>query len=437
MKLVSMISLGCPKNLVDSETILGVLAGAGYVITSALEEAEIILINTCGFIKPAVSEALETINSCVKLKKRGSCRLLIVCGCLTARYGAERLAELFPDVDGWLGVNPAPQILSCLERLLDGGKALQGRRGEQREYPRLLSTPPYTAYLKIAEGCSHACSYCLIPRIRGPLKSRKPESILREAAELVAGGAKEIILVAQDTGAYGRDLPGRPSLAGLIREICKLDGLHWVRFLYLNPTSLTPELIEVLGSEPKVCRYLDIPIQHVSREILRSMGREGDPQSYLRMIGDLRSALPGVVLRTTLITGYPGEDRRAFQELLEFVAAARWDRLGVFPYYHEEGTRSFRQRDDVSYITKRRRARMIMRLQRHISRRNNEGLIGNNLEVLIEGKIGDNVWWGRSYREAPEIDPRVIVRGEKLRPGIFVPVRITAAAAFDLVGVSL
>jgi len=436
MKLVSMISLGCPKNLVDSETILGVLAGTGYVITSALDEAEIVLVNTCGFIKPAVREALETINRCIQLKKKGNCRILIVCGCLTARYGAERLAKLLPEVDGWLGVNPAPYILSCLERLLQRKGAAQGGT-EQGEYPRLLSTPPYTAYLKIAEGCSHACSYCLIPRIRGPLKSREPESILREAAQLVAGGTKEIILVAQDTGAYGRDLPERPSLAGLIREICKLDGLHWVRFLYLNPTSLTPELIEILSNEPKVCRYLDIPIQHVNRDILRSMGRKGDALSYLQMIGQLRSALPGVVLRTTLITGYPGEDRKAFRELLDFVAAARWDRLGVFPYYHEEGTRSYRQKDDISYITKRRRARMIMRLQRCISRRNNEGLVGSTLEVLIEGRLGDNIWWGRSYREAPEIDPRVIVRGENLRPGMFVTVRITAAAAFDLIGVSL
>lgn len=433
MKLVSMISLGCPKNLVDSETILGVLASTGYVVTPAPEDAEIVLINTCGFIEPAVREATETINHCVQLKKRGACRFLIVLGCLTARYGEERLTKLFPDVDRWLGVNAAPLILSCLESL--GDRLTQRKKPEKSEYPRLLATPPYTAYLKIAEGCSHACSYCLIPRIRGPLKSREPESVLREAAQLVANGVKEIILVAQDTGVYGRDLPGRPSLASLIREICKLDDLHWVRFLYLNPASLTSELIGVLQSEPKACRYLDIPIQHVNRGILRNMGRKGDPLSYLQMIKELRAILPGVVLRTTLITGYPGEDRKAFQELLDFVAAAGWDRLGVFPYYHEEGTRSFRQSDTVSYTAKRQRARMIMRLQRCISRRKNESLVGKKLEVLIENRIRDNVWWGRSYREVPEIDPRVIVRGENLRPGVFLPVRISNASAFDLIGV--
>lgn len=433
MKLVCMISLGCPKNLVDSEVILGILASAGYVVTPSPEDAEVILINTCGFIEPAVREATDTILNCVQLKRRGSCCLLIVLGCLTARYGAERLSRFFPDVDLWLGVNAAPSLLSCLEKLT-GKKAVLPQNQQIEEYPRLLATPPYTAYLKIAEGCSHACSYCLIPSIRGPLKSRRPESIIREAAQLITSGVKEIILVAQDTGAYGRDLPDCPSLADLIKEICKLDNFYWLRLLYLNPSSLTSELIDVFQEEPKVCCYLDIPIQHVNQEILRNMGRRGDPAYYLQMVKDLRALLPGVALRTTLITGYPGEGPEAFQELLDFVAAAEWDRLGVFPYYHEEGTRSFKQRDTVSYITKRKRRRMILRLQRSISRRRNEALVGKELDVLIEGHIKDNIWWGRSYRDAPEIDSKVIVRGNNLCSGDFVRVRIGHASTFDLIG---
>jgi len=433
MKLACMISLGCPKNLVDSEVILGIMATAGYVITPFPEDAEVILINTCSFIKPAVKEAVDTIFNFVQLKKRGSCRSLIVLGCLTARYGAEKLAKLFPDVDLWLGVNAAPSLLSYLEKQ-SGGKPVLSQNLQAENYPRLLATPPYTAYLKIAEGCSHSCSYCLIPSIRGRLKSRRPESIIQEAAQLIAGGVKEIILVAQDTGAYGRDLPDQPSLADLVKKICRLNNFHWLRLLYVNPASLTPELIEVVQQEPKVCHYLDIPIQHVNRDILKSMGRRGDVTYYLQMVKNLRAYIPDVALRTTLITGYPGEGPEEFQELLDFVAAAEWDRLGVFPYYHEEGTRSFKQKETVSFITKRKRKRIIMRLQRSISRRRNESLVGRKLDVLIEGQIKDSIWWGRSYRDAPEVDSKVIVRGKNLSPGDFVKVKISHVSAFDLIG---
>lgn len=435
MKLISMISLGCPKNLVDSETILGILASGGYVVTPSPEDAEIILINTCGFIAPAVREAVETIRYCLQLKAKGSCSCVIVLGCLVSRYGEKRLSQLLPEVDGWLGVDAAPVVLQYLETILAGEEPLLKVSRDPGEYPRMLSTPFYTAYLKIAEGCSHACSFCLIPRIRGRLQSKTPEIIYREAEQLAASGVKELILVAQDTGAYGYDLPGKPTLDGILKELVKIDGLHWIRFLYLNPHSLTPELISTIQEEKKLCCYLDLPFQHGNRNILRKMGRRGDIYSYLALIGNLKAVLPDLALRTTLMVGYPGEDREAFEELQTFVCLAEFDRLGVFPYYHEQGSRSSRYSETVSYIEKRKRAREIMRLQREISRRKNQELVGRNLEVLIEHNLGEDIWWGRSYRDIPEIDPRVIVKGPNLNPGTFVQVQITRAAAYDLIGI--
>lgn len=435
MKTISIISLGCPKNLVDSETILGILASEGYIVTPSPEDAEIILINTCGFIEPAVKEAVETIIHCLQLKAKGSCICVIVLGCLVSRYGEKSLSQLLPEVDGWLGVDAAPFVLQYLEKILAGEKPLIPVNKKNGEYPRMLSTPSYTAYLKIAEGCSHTCSFCLIPHIRGPLRSKAPEVIYREAEQLAASGVKELILVAQDTGAYGRDLPGKPTLAKILKELVKIDGLHWIRFLYLNPHSLTSELITIMQENAKLCRYLDLPFQHVNRNILKKMGRRGDIYSYLELIKKLRTALPDLTLRTTLMVGFPGEDTKAFQELQSFVCLAEFDRLGVFPYYHEEGARSFRYSETVSYIEKRKRAREILRLQRRISRCKNQGLVGRNLEVLIEHNLGEDIWWGRSYRDVPEIDPRVIVKGRNLSPGNFVQVQIIKAAAYDLIGI--
>lgn len=435
MEIISMISLGCTKNLVDSETVLGILTGAGYIVTPSPEDAEIVLINTCGFIQPAVDEAVSTILKCLDLKKKGSCRTLIVFGCLVARYGEKRLSQLFPEVDGWLGVDTAPFILHYVERILAGEKEPLPIKSEEKDYPRLLTTPKHTAYLKIAEGCSHGCSFCLIPHIRGPLRSRPPESIYDEAVQLAATGVKEVILVAQDTGVYGRDLPGKPTLAGLLKRLCEIHGLHWIRFLYHNPHFLTPELVKTMQEEPKICRYLDLPFQHSSRKILRRMGRKGDSISYLRLLKELRDSLPGLTLRTTLMVGFPGEGKREFYELKDFVSQARFDRLGVFPYYHEEGARSGRYTETVSYFEKRRRVREIMALQRHISRSKNQEQVGRNLEVLIEQNLGDGVYYGRSYQDVPEIDPRVIVRGQDLSSGDIVKVLITSAATYDLIGV--
>lgn len=430
MKLVSMVSLGCPKNLVDSENVLGLLASKGYIITPSLDEAEIIIINTCGFIRPAVQESLVEILEAVELKKYGKCRQLIVMGCLTQRYGAAKLKENIPEVDLWLGVNASQKILDYLSNTYQEKINIFSE-----DSPRLLTTPPSTAYLKIAEGCSHSCAYCLIPALRGRLKSRTLEEIQDEASSLVANGVKEIILVAQDTGAYGKDLKNGLTLAVLIRNLAKISELRWIRILYLNPSSITPELVATIRDEEKVCRYLDIPMQHASSKILRKMGRKGNVKEYLELIDHLRSQIPGLVLRTTMMTGFPGEDEDAFQELIEFVKKAQFDRLGVFPYYHEEGARSYREEETVSFFEKRRRRREISKIQREISRRKNEAMIGKNLLVITEKKLGEGVFVGRSYREAPDIDPKIIIKGKNLYPGDFVNVSIRQAYTFDLVGI--
>jgi ribosomal protein S12 methylthiotransferase len=454
LSTIGVVSLGCPKNLTESETLLGLLAGAGYVVTSSLQDAEIILINTCSFIRAAVQESLDAILNYASYKKSGACRCLVVIGCLPQRYGSE-LDRLIPEVDLWLGVNARPYLLDALVRLEAGsnlpghscGASYQKSGGVQapghpdqngagsNSPPRLLTTPPATAYLKIAEGCSHGCSYCLIPRLQGGLASRPLEEIYQEASELVANGVREITLVAQDTGAYGRDLYGKPSLDLVIRRLASLTGLRWLRIMYLNPHSLTPGLIAAIQEEEKVCRYLDLPFQHACGRVLRLMNRPGNLANNLRIVADLRRLLPGLVLRTTLMTGFPGEDRGALRELQVFVEQAGFERVGVFAYSHEEGAASFRRRETVPFIEKLRRRRQLYAQQRRISGKINAAVIGQDLTVLIERRLGDGVYLGRSYREAPDVDPKIIVRGDSLSPGVFAKVQITHAYAFDLAGV--
>ena len=443
MTTVGVVSLGCPKNLTESETVLGALSSAGYVVTPSLEDAEIILINTCSFIRAAVKESLDAIFNYARFKKSGSCRRLVVIGCLPQRYGRE-LDKLIPEVDLWLGANARPYLLEAL-RGLEAGSPVpggdydasflkeSGATGDNNP-PRLLTTSPATAYLKIAEGCSHGCAYCLIPKLRGRLASRPLEAILQEAAGLVDQGVREINLVAQDTGSYGSDLYGKPTLDLLIRRLAALPDLRWLRIMYLNPYSLTPGLIAAIQDEEKVCRYLDLPFQHASARVLRLMNRPGSLAANLKIVTDLRRLLPGLALRTTLMTGFPGEDRGAFRELQSFVSQAGFERLGVFAYCHEEGAASFRRRETVSFIEKQRRRRQLYRLQRQISKNVNATFIGQDLPVLIESRVGEGVYLGRSYREAPEVDPKIIVRGDGLNPGDFTNVQITTAYAFDLAG---
>jgi ribosomal protein S12 methylthiotransferase len=440
---VGVVSLGCPKNLTESETVLGILASAGYVVTPSLQDAEIILINTCSFIRAAVRESLDAIFNYALFKKSGACRSLVVIGCLPQRYG-HRLDRLIPEVDLWLGVNARPYLLDALRGLEAGAPApandygasflKEGGHSDDGNPPRLLTTPPATAYLKIAEGCSHGCAYCLIPKLRGGLASRPLEAILQEAAGLVAHGVREINLVAQDTGAYGSDLYGKPTLDLVIRRLAALPDLRWLRIMYLNPYSLTPNLIAAIQDEEKVCRYLDLPFQHASARVLRLMNRPGSLAANLQVVADLRRLLPGIVLRTTLMTGFPGEDRGAFRELQSFAQQAGFERLGVFAYCHEEGAASFRRRETVSFIEKQRRRRRLYGLQRQISRKINATIIGQDLPVLIESRVGEGVYLGRSYREAPDVDPKIIVRGDGLSPGDFTNVKITSAYTFDLAG---
>jgi ribosomal protein S12 methylthiotransferase len=440
---VGVVSLGCPKNLTESETVLGILASAGYVVTPSLQDAEIILINTCSFIRAAVRESLDAIFNYALFKKSGACRSLVVIGCLPQRYG-HRLDRLIPEVDLWLGVNARPYLLDALRGLEAGAPApandygasflKEGGHSDDGNPPRLLTTPPATAYLKIAEGCSHGCAYCLIPKLRGGLASRPLEAILQEAAGLVAHGVREINLVAQDTGAYGSDLYGKPTLDLVIRRLAALPDLRWLRIMYLNPYSLTPDLIAAIQDEEKVCRYLDLPFQHASARVLRLMNRPGSLAANLQVVADLRRLLPGIVLRTTLMTGFPGEDRGAFRELQSFAQQAGFERLGVFAYCHEEGAASFRRRETVSFIEKQRRRRRLYDLQRQISRNINATIIGQDLPVLIESRVGEGVYLGRSYREAPDVDPKIIVRGDGLSPGDFTNVKITSAYTFDLAG---
>lgn len=468
MKTIGMVSLGCPKNLTESETLLGILAEAGYVPTSSLQDAEIIVINTCSFIKSAVRESLDTIRHYARLKKGASCRCLIVTGCLPQRYGSS-LRRLIPEVDIWLGVNARSCLLDALAEIETGARPASAefgnsclREAERRlsataaaeagdNPPRLLTTLPATAFLKIAEGCSHGCSYCLIPRLQGRLTSRPLEAIFREAVQLVEQGVREITLVAQDTGSYGKDLYGKPSLDLVVRRLAAIPELRWLRIMYLNPFSLTPGLLAAIKEEEKVCRYLDLPFQHASAKVLRLMRRKGGLAANLEIVASLRSLLPGIALRTTLMTGFPGEDRPAFRELLSFVSQAGFDRVGVFAYCREEGAPSCRWRETVGFILKQRRRRQLYGMQRQISRQTNAGFIGKELAVLIEKELGAGIYLGRSYREAPDIDPKIIVRSDRPdgsrstgayldrrpgpSPGEFVNARITHAYTFDLAGI--
>lgn len=436
MYSIGIISLGCPKNTVDSEAILADLGAAGYIITSSLEEAEIIIINTCGFIRPAVEEAIKTIMECLQYKYTGQCKCLVVTGCFPQRYG-KRLARLMPEVDLWMGVDAPLRIQGALKKALKGEKLVDISPIEDYclsdNLPRLVITPQPSAYLKIAEGCSHSCAFCIIPQLRGPLHSRPLESLIEEAKSLADMGYKELVIVAQDTGAYGRDIYGKPLLHLLLKDLAKVSGIEWIRILYLHPASLSTEVIQTIAEEPKVCHYLDLPFQHASSNILKKMGRGGSAQKYLELIERLRAAIPGLTLRTTLIAGFPSESEDDFQKLLDFVKKASFDRLGVFPYYPERGTKAFELPGRVPYLLKQKRLRELQQLQKDISRNNNLKLLGQELTVIIERKLGENVYLGRSYREAPEIDPKIIVTGENLQVGNFVRVKVTKTRDYDLI----
>lgn len=436
---VVIASLGCNKNLVDSEVMAGILSSKGYQLVGTPEEADVAIVNTCGFIESAKQESVDTILDLadhVQSARRPS--VLVVAGCLSQRYADELLDE-FPQINAVIGTGEFAHIDKVLDRVQSGERVKAvgvPRYLYDHETPRLLSTPGHYAYLKIAEGCDNRCSYCAIPTIRGSMRSRKQESVVLEAEELAATGCKELILIAQDTTAYGIDLYGRPALAELVTAVSDVSGIEWIRLLYTYPTRITDELLQVIADEPKVVRYLDIPIQHVSKRILASMNRPGDPVSLSRTMDRIRKAIPGVTLRTSLIVGYPGETDEEFSELLEFVSEQEIDRVGVFMYSQEEGTPAGAMPDQVPEELKEQRYAQVMELQKSISLHKMRQRVGSIQRVIIDGVSDESplLTVGRTESEAPEVDGLVYIGNAHPPAGTFVDVRFTDASEYDLVG---
>ncbi|MEW5975756.1 MAG: 30S ribosomal protein S12 methylthiotransferase RimO [Acidobacteriota bacterium] len=437
MRKIGFVSLGCEKNLVDSEVMLGLLSRRGYQITPDQGDADVIVVNTCGFIDKAKQESIDTILEMAELKSSGRCSRLVVTGCLVERYRTEIQKEI-PEVDAVLGTTQIESIIDvCEDRALP---SVDNRYYLYDEHtPRLRTTPQYTAYIKIAEGCDRPCSFCVIPRMRGPYRSRPMQSILNEARFLADSGVKEIVLISQETTFYGVDLGMRHGLAELLRNLARIDGLGWIRFLYCYPSQLDHEVLAVLREEPKVCNYIDMPLQHVSARILKSMRRGGNAQSLRRQVQQIRESVPGIALRTSMIVGYPGETDEEFSELCGFVEELEFDHLGVFTYSDEEGTASSELTEKVPQRVINRRRSQLMKLQSRISRRRNRRLVGRCFPCLVEGpsQETDLLWQGRLEAQAPRIDGVVLINdvaGLAPLPGDFRTVEITQALDYDLVG---
>lgn len=444
-KKVHIVSLGCPKNQVDSEVMGTALAQGGYLLTDKPEAASVIMINTCAFILPAKEESIEEILRMAAWKhgRRGPCTHLVVTGCLPQRY-REGLEEALPEVDLFLGISEAPHIARHLDDLLgvSGGMGCRQRRSLIGEptflmnagHRQSISTPLPSAYIKIADGCSNRCSYCVIPAIRGEARSRAIDDVVREAASLASQGVRELIITAQDTTAYGRDLKERPTLSLLLRELARVNEIAWIRLLYTYPAHLTEELLRTIADENKICDYLDIPIQHSDDVILRAMHRRGDIALIRDAVGKARSIIPDVALRTSIIVGFPGETPRRFENLLTFIREIRFDHLGVFPYSREEGTQAAALPSRISEREKERRRNLVMEEQAQISREINSALIGTRQECLIEGKsdLAGYTHIGRCRRQAPEIDGLTHLRGGNPELGTIATCRITAADDYDL-----
>ncbi len=437
MKIL-FISLGCDKNLVDSEVMLGMLTSKGYEITDDENEADVVVVNTCCFIGDAKEESIHNILEMAELRKAGDIKALIVTGCLAQRYKEEVQTEI-PEVDAIIGTTAIEAIVETLEDVLAG----QGHnhiedinRTPVYDKSRIVTTGGHYAYLKIAEGCDKRCSYCIIPKVRGNYRSIPMESLLAEARKLVEFGAKELILVAQETTLYGKDLYGEKSLPRLLHELCKIDGLYWIRILYCYPEEITDELIETIRTEEKVCHYLDIPIQHASDNILKRMGRRTNQAELRDMIARLRERIPDICLRTTLITGFPGETQEDHEELMAFVDEMEFDRLGVFTYSAEEDTPAAEFEDQIEEEIKKDRQAEIMELQQEIAFEKAENAVGRTVLAMIEGRLPDeNAYAARTYMDAPNVDGLVFVQtSRELMTGDFVKVKITGSYEYDLIG---
>jgi ribosomal protein S12 methylthiotransferase len=453
---IGLVSLGCPKNLVDGEVMLGLARDAGHQITADAAEAEVIVVNTCAFIESARQESIDTILEMAGHKRGGACGRLVVTGCLAERY-RDRLREEMPEIDVVLGTGEVPQVVRALEepaplRFFRGpagvaAPSLPDAGGGDADLPtylydagtpRILTTPRHVAYLKVAEGCDYTCAFCIIPRLRGTYRSRPAESILREARTLADRGVKELILISQDTTFYGIDRRERGALPRLLRELNAIDGLEWIRLLYLYPTTIGLDALEAMAECEKVCRYVDLPLQHASDPVLRRMGRPGSRRTYDRLLARIRERVPGVAIRTTFIVGFPGETGEDFDALTRFVADSGFDHVGVFTYSHEEGTRAYALADDVPPAVKRRRRNRLMSLQKQLVRRRQRGRRGEQTVVLVEGPSAESplVLQGRLESQAPEIDPVAYLTEcdpSAYPAGTLVRAEIVGARDYDLV----
>lgn len=436
-KKIGMISLGCPKNQVDAEIMLASLAEDGFEITNEVDGADAVIVNTCGFIEDAKKEAIENILDMAELKKEGVIGKIVVTGCLAERYREEIFKEI-PEVDAVVGIGSNADICAVCKRVLEGESV--ETFGEKTCLPlsgeRLLTTPEWFAYLKIAEGCSNHCTYCAIPSIRGEFRSRQPDDILAEAKHLAEMGVKELIVVAQDTTRYGEDLYGKSALPALLKALSKIEGIQWIRVLYCYPERITDELLDVMAETENIVEYLDIPIQHADASVLKAMNRKGDRERLLQLIEKIRARMPDAVLRTTLITGFPGETEEAFETLCDFVKTARFDRLGCFAYSAEEGTPAAALPNQIDEETKRERGDVIMEMQYRIFDEKNRENIGKILQTVVEGYDPyTDSYFGRTYRDAPDIDGQVkFTCGYELHEGDFVDVEIFDVLDYDLVG---
>lgn len=435
---VLFVSLGCDKNLVDTEVMLGLLAEKGHQMVDSEELADVIVVNTCCFIHDAKEESIQTILEMAEYKKEGACKALIVTGCLAQRYQQEIIDEI-EEVDAVLGTASYDKIVDAIEEAIAGHKSVE--MTDLKTLPlvdskRLVTTGGHFAYLKIAEGCDKHCTYCIIPKIRGDFRSVPIERILKEAKELVNQGVKEIILVAQETTLYGKDLYGEKSLPRLLKELCEISGLRWIRILYCYPEEITDELIQVMKEEDKICKYLDLPIQHANNEVLKRMGRRTSKEQLIEIIEKLRREIPEIALRTTLITGFPGETEGQHEELMQFVDEMEFDRLGVFTYSPEENTPAANMENQIDETVKEDRQAKLMELQQEIAFELAEDMIGRELLVMIEGKVADeNAYVGRTYKDAPNVDGLIFVESEEeLISGDFAKVRVTGAMEYDLIG---
>lgn len=432
------VSLGCAKNLVDTEVMLGILRENNIVLVQEPAEADILIINTCAFIESAKEESLTTILSMAEFKTTGKCRSIIVAGCLGQRYGQELLDEL-PEADAIIGTGNWDRIMEAVEATLQGNRVVIADDSEiiyDSKMPRILTTPAYTAYVKIAEGCDNRCAFCAIPYIRGKYRSRKLEDIVAEVKKLADTGVKEINLIAQDTTKYGIDIYGKPVLAKLMKELCKIDGIKWLRTLYCYPRFFTDELIDTIAAEPKICKYVDLPLQHAHDSVLKSMHRPDTKAGIEELLKKIRERIPNVTIRSTFIVGFPGETDAQYQTLRNFLAEQRFDKVGIFTYSREEGTPAYDMKNQIAEDVMQERYHDLMSLQSKISEEINQQLEEKEIEVLIEGRMEDqpDIACGRSYREAPEVDGQVFVEGDtESKLGDIIRARVLQGFTYDVV----